>query len=271
MSQQPPPEPHGPSEPTQPMPPSPTAPQPQVPAAQQPPAPAASTTQAAQGAPPAAAGPTGAATATGAAQGPPPGGPGQPTPAGFGGPPPGRWQRATATTGRRWALAVVAAVVALVLVAVVAATGFFIGRRVAFGGNRTGFMMGQRDDGLNGNRGDRNGQGNGQNRRPLMPGMPGGRLPSLPGSGAAHGEYTVQGRTVVFQSGQVTALSSTSITLRSDDSFTQTYTITSQSRVRGMQLGAVRAGDTAFVIAAKDTREVVLLTVMGTQGSSGTS
>ena len=243
MSQQPPTTPQGPSEPTQPLPPGADAPPPVQ-----------------QGPPPAHQG------AAPAQQGPPPAaGPGQAAPAGFGAPPPSAWKRATATSGRRWALAGVAALVVLFLFAVVAIGGFLVARQVAFGGDRHGIMMGQRDRAF-GDRGPGDEGGNGQ-VRPLRPGMPGGRLPGLPGAEGAHGEYTVQGRTVVFQSGQVTAVSSSSITVRSSDDFTQTYKLTDQSRVRGMRVSDVRAGDTALVLAAKDTREVSLLTVLRAQGS----
>jgi hypothetical protein len=37
-----------------------------------------------------------------------------------------------------------------------------------------------------------------------------------------------------------------------------------------MQLGAVRVGDTALVVAPKDTREATLLTVLRAQGSGST-
>ncbi|MGZ4743019.1 MAG: hypothetical protein ACXVYS_07410 [Oryzihumus sp.] len=247
MSQQPPNPPQpGPSEPTQSLPPQPTQPLPpaQPQAAQPGPVPSA----AAAGAPP---------------QGPPPV---QPAPAGVGGRPPSAWQRATATSGRRWGLAAVAAVVAVLLLGGFAVGGFLVGRTVAFGngGGRHGVMMGPRGNGPFADRGD--GNGNDQRRR-LMPGMPGGRLPGL---GAGHGEYSAQGRTLVFQTGQVTAVSGTSITLRSTDGFSQSYTINSTTRMRGMQVAATRTGDTAFVLADKSTRVASLVALVSTQGSGST-
>src|SRR6476660_323389 len=119
MSQQPPNPPQpGPSEPTQSLPPQPTQP---LPPAQ----PYAAQPQAAQ------AGPVPSAVAAVVPpQGPPPG---QPAPFGYGGRPPSAWQRATATSGRRWGLAAVAAVLAVLLLGGFAVGGFLVGRTVAFG------------------------------------------------------------------------------------------------------------------------------------------
>jgi len=254
MSQQPPNPPQpGPSEPTQSLPPQPTQPLP--PAQPQPAQP-----QAAQ------PGPVPSAAAAGVPpQGPPPG---QPAQVGFGGPPPSAWQRATATSGRRWGLAALAAVLAVLLLGGFAVGGFLVGRTVAFGngGGRHGVMMGPRGNGPFADRGE--GNGNGQ-RHKLVPGMPGGRLPALPGLGG-HGEYSAQGRTLVFQTGQVTAVSGTSITLRSTDGFSQSYTINSTTRMRGMQVAAIRTGDTAFVLADKSTRVASLVALVSTQGSGST-
>jgi hypothetical protein len=89
---------------------------------------------------------------------------------------------------------------------------------------------------------------------------------------AMHGELVVKDRggkpvTVDVQRGSVTAVSASSITLRSDDGFTATYTITSDTRVRidekGSTTAEVRTGDTAVVTARKsgDTATAQLLVV----------
>ncbi|MGN6636379.1 MAG: hypothetical protein ACTHJ6_13110 [Oryzihumus sp.] len=219
--------------------------------------------------PPAAQpGPVPSAAAAGAPpQGPPPG---QPAAVGYGGRPPSAWQRATSTSGRRWGLAAVAAVLAVLLLGGFAVGGFLVARTVAFnhGGGRHTVMMGPRGNGPFSDRGQ--GNGNGQRHR-LVPGMPGGRLPALPNLGAGHGEYSAQGRTLVFQGGQVTAVSGTSITLRSTDGFSQTYSIDSTTRMRGMQVAAIRTGDTAFVLADKSTHVASLVALVSTQGSGSTS
>lgn len=250
MSQQPPNPPQpGSSEPTQSLPPQPTQPLP--PAQPQPAQPGPVPTAAAAGVPP---------------QGPPPA---QPAPVGVGGRPPSAWQRATATSGRRWGLAAVAAVLAVLLLGGFAVGGFLVGRTIGSttGAGPHGVMMGPRGAGPFSDRGQGNGKGQ---RHRLVPGMPGGRLPALPGLGAGHGEYTAQGRTLVFQTGQVTAVSGTSITLRSTDGFSQSYTIDSTTRMRGMQVAAIRTGDTAFVLADKSSHVASMVALVSTQGSGST-
>ena len=288
MSQQPPPPAPGSPEPTQPLPPA--GPAPQGPAqpppayqasqagpAHQPPPPAGPAYQGTpQGGPAYQGPPQGGPAYQGppqggpAYQGPPQGPPGQLAPVGFGQRPPGMWQRATSTSGRRWALAG-AAVALVILLATLAVGGLLVARTVAFGGGRHGFMLGRDERDSRVLPGP--GQGNGQLRRHMGPGAPGGRLPGIPGAGAAHGEYTVQGRTLVFQSGQVTAVSGSSITLRSSDGFTGTYKVTNQTRVRGVPVGAISNGDTALVVAAKDTSEATLVATARAagQGPGGTS
>ena len=268
MSQQPPPPASGSPEPTQALPPGQPALQgpAQSPPAHQAPQPGPAYQAPPQGGPASQAPPQGGPAYQGTPQGPP----GQPAPVGFGQRPPGMWQRATSTSGRRWAL-VGAAVALVILLAALAVGGLLIARTIAFGGARHGFTLGRDERDSRVLHGP--GQGNGRIRRHMGPGMPGGRLPGIPGAGAAHGEYTVQGRTLVFQSGQVTAVSGSSITLRSSDGFTSTYKVTSQTRVRGVPVGAISNGDTALVVAAKDTSEATLVATARAagQGPGGTS
>lgn len=82
----------------------------------------------------------------------------------------------------------------------------------------------------------------------------------LLGRRVMHGEVVAKGKdgtptTIDVQRGKVTAVSSSSITVRSDDGFTTTYAITSSTRVRINQKGATSAqisdGDTARVTARR--------------------
>ncbi len=76
-----------------------------------------------------------------------------------------------------------------------------------------------------------------------------------------HGELTLKGqdgKPVVMdvQRGQVTAVSPTSITLKSEDGFTASYTVSSDTRVRvggtKKAIGDVKVGNNAGVIAIKE-------------------
>ncbi len=74
--------------------------------------------------------------------------------------------------------------------------------------------------------------------------------------GAIHGEFVVpkQGggyQTIDTQRGKVTAVSNTSITLKSSDGFTKTYTVTSSTIVNAKRdgIGSVKVGDQAAVSA----------------------
>jgi hypothetical protein len=78
----------------------------------------------------------------------------------------------------------------------------------------------------------------------------GGRIPILHGQAVLAkpgGGY----QTVAFQRGSVTAVSAGSITVRSTDGFTQTYTINDSTIVGAHRGGisSIKAGDTASVIA----------------------
>jgi hypothetical protein len=75
-----------------------------------------------------------------------------------------------------------------------------------------------------------------------------------------HGEVTIKGKdnkpvVVDVQRGQVTAVSPTSISLKSEDGFTATYTVSSDTRVRvggeRKAIGDVRVGNNAGLIATK--------------------
>ena len=76
---------------------------------------------------------------------------------------------------------------------------------------------------------------------------------------ALHGEATLGGhqqRVVVFQRGIAGAVNATSLTLRSEDGFTATYLLNSETRVRRLRQPAtvsdIRAKDKVRVLATKD-------------------
>jgi len=149
--------------------------------------------------------------------------------------------------------------------------------RVGFLGDRqAGYFRGQDDrgsgPGLNNGRGFRNGHGQNRdgngpqfpNDMPGGPGMPGGRAQGLGGLGnmlggtALHGDVTatVNGaaQAFVFQRGEVTAVSGTSITLKSSDGFVGTYG--SYATTKANKVAPVKGGQ-AFVLA-RDSDKVAL-------------
>jgi hypothetical protein len=136
-------------------------------------------------------------------------------------------------------------------------------------------MMGQRTDGYSrGQLGQGNGRGPGgsygnpgQPGMPGAPGMRGGRglsgLGGVLGGTALHGDVTatVNGVTqpLVFQRGLVTAVSATSITLKSSDGFVGTYgrtTSTSSTTV------APVTGGQAFVLARASDKVAITIRAM---------
>lgn len=77
---------------------------------------------------------------------------------------------------------------------------------------------------------------------------------------AVHGEFVVKGKdgkyvTTAAQRGAVTAVSPTSVTVRSEDGFTATYVINVDTRIRKdgekAAIGAVKVDDTVTVLAVK--------------------
>ena len=101
---------------------------------------------------------------------------------------------------------------------------------------------------------------------PMGGGMPGLRgygggddgVPGLGLGGVQHGEFTATGsdgktRTLTFQRGEVSAASSTSVTVRSTDGFTATYKIDGSTRLNARGT-ALANGQTVVVLADKDTK-----------------
>lgn len=115
-----------------------------------------------------------------------------------------------------------------------------------------------------------------QRQQMEVPGMPGGQgqgqglggLGNLLGGTDLHGDVTgtLNGsvQALVFQRGQVTAVSDTSITLKSADGFTGTYVRNATSRSRGAE--PVKGGQ-AFVLARSSDK--VAITVMATPDLAG--
>jgi len=109
----------------------------------------------------------------------------------------------------------------------------------------------------------------GQNDRDL-PGQPGGRAQGLGGLGglgnllgatALHGQVTANAagsvQTLLFQRGEVTAFSGTSVTLKSSDGFTGTYGLDASTKARGASLAK---GEQALVLA-RASDKVAITTV----------
>ena len=178
-------------------------------------------------------------------------------------------------SGRNWTTIGLIAGAAAVGVILVAGAGFALGSKASdndFDGR--GGQMGFRGDddgdrkGDGDQDGDRGGPGfappgqQGQQGRPGgMGGMAGGVRPgALAGGSALHGEVIVPNSdgtftTVLVQRGEVTAVSATSVTVKSADGFTQAYAVAADSQIRvdGRvgAIGDVQAGDAVGVRATK--------------------
>jgi len=159
--------------------------------------------------------------------------------------------------------------------------------RVSFLGERqAGFSRGQdprNGPGLNNGKGFRNGpgqngDGNGpqfRNDMPGGPGMPGGRAQGLGGLGnllggaALHGDVTatVNGvaQSLVFQSGEVTAVSGTSITLKSSDGFLGTYG--NNATTKANKVAPVKGGQAVVLARASDKVALRILAMPAAVGS----
>jgi hypothetical protein len=180
------------------------------------------------------------------------------------------WRQATSTTGGKIATAVAIALAALLglgacTAAVVALTydrGEDLIERVGNNGNGNGWGRGGNPD-----RGDddterrlpgpprpngNNGNGNGMGQ--LGPGLLGD---------VDHGEFTTTGSdgkpvTMTVQRGEVTSVSDTSLAVTSDDDFSATYVLNSDTRMsRGAS--ALQKGDTVAVLARKADKVAVVV------------
>ncbi len=211
--------------------------------------------------------------------------------------PPGTnvWHQATSTPGRRLALGLSAAAVAILMILGIGVAGLLVLRnsdRVGLLGSREGGQF-LRQDGpgngkgngkSNGNRkgfGDDRGPGADDGDRGNLPGLPGmprgrdqglGGLGALLGGTALHGEVTatVNGtaQAVVFQRGEVTAVSDTSVTLKSSDGFAGTYGRNAATRSRG---AALVKGGQAFVLARASDKVAITTLALPPAAGSGSS
>lgn len=194
------------------------------------------------------------------------------------------WQRATSTRGARWGLGIAAVGLVGLMILGIGIAGIAVLRhqdRVSLLGERqAGFSRGQDPrDGPGPNNGRGFGHGHGQNRdgngpqfpndMPGGPGMPGGRAQGLGGLGnllggaALHGDVTatVKGvaQALVFQSGEVTAVSGTSITLKSSDGFVGTYGRNATTKAN--RVAPVKGGQ-AFVLAPASDKVALRILAM---------
>ncbi|MEP7192807.1 MAG: hypothetical protein ABI903_08065 [Actinomycetota bacterium] len=192
------------------------------------------------------------------------------------------WRQATSTRGGRWAIALVASAVVFLMLLGVGVAGLLLLRnhdRFDMVGHRQGgFSRGQLGPGSGRDDGGNNG------RNPLKPGVPQapglrgggaqglGGLGGVLGGGALHGNMTttVNGsvQALVFQRGQVTALSSTSITLKSSDGFVGTYgRADSTTSLRGAPV----TGGQAFVLARASDKVAITIFSVPVNGGVGPS
>jgi len=190
------------------------------------------------------------------------------------------WRRATSTHGGRWAIAIVAGALIFLMFLGLGVAGLLVLR------NHDRFsMMGQRQGGFSrGQLGQGNGRDDGGNgRNPSQPGTPGapglrggaqglGGFGGVLGGGALHGNVTatVNGsvQALVFQRGQVTAVSATSITLKSSDGFTGTYGRTASTN---SLMAAPVTGGQAFVLAQASDKVAITIMSVPAKGGVGPS
>lgn len=176
------------------------------------------------------------------------------------------WHRATSTTGRRWAIGIAAVLLGALMFLGVGLAGFLVLR------NHDRFALTGRQQGAysRGQFGRGNGRGSGGNNGSGMPGARGlrgaqglGGLGGLMGAAALHGDVTatVNGSTqpLVFQRGQVSAVSATSITLKSSDGFVGTYGRAASTNSR---TAAPVTGGQAFVLARAGDKVAITIIAM---------
>jgi len=198
-------------------------------------------------------------------------------------PRPNAWSRATSTRGGRWGLAIAAGALVCLMILGIGVAGFLVLRnhdRVDLLGNRQDRQFLRQDGPGNGQgpwangKQDRKAQKQQQRDQMEVPGMPGGRGLGLGGLGnvlggtALHGSVTttVNGavQALLFQRGEVTAVSGTSITLKSSDGFTGTYGRNTETVTRGVT--PVKGGQAIVLARASDK---VAITIMAMPDMSG--
>jgi hypothetical protein len=167
---------------------------------------------------------------------------------------PGLWRQATSTTGGLVATVVALVLTGLLLLGVVGAGILGVTRylhRAADGGVASVREHRQWS-------GDWDGMGPGERGDGMMRGY--GLLQRL--GGLEHGEFTVTGAdgtalVLTVQRGAVTSASATSVAVKSDDGFAQTYALTSTTRVARGSAADLKAGAEVVVLARKQGRVAV--------------
>lgn len=182
---------------------------------------------------------------------------------------PNVWRQATSTRGGRWAVGVAAAALAILMILGIGVAGFAALRFH----DRFNLLANRTDSSIRG-LGNGPGPGAGGNQRRLrgMPGMPGspggpargpGGLGMGLGGSALHGSVTatINGsvQALVFQRGEVTAVSATSISLKSSDGFLGTYGRTAATVSR--RAAPVKGGQ-AFVLARASDKVAITTSSM---------
>ena len=179
------------------------------------------------------------------------------------------WREATATTGAR-----VATIAALGLVTLLVLSGLVGGAIALAGGHDDGPRRIAMDPvTATCPRTARPLEAADQQQRPGPGTLP--RLGDLRGLGALggslHGEVTADGGTVyLFQRGEVTKSSATSVTVKSSDGFTATYAVSDDTRVAGPN-DVPAVGSDVLVVAKKEGSAAVrILALREGQGRSRT-
>ena len=197
------------------------------------------------------------------------------------------WNDAVSTTGGKAAVVVAAASLGLVVLLLAGLAAAGLARH--FGDERRGPWSsdarqmpgpGQMDPGQGQGKGQR-GPGTpgqlppGQDRRGAgdLPGM--GMGLGMGAGGALHGEAVIPGdggtatRAVLFQRGQVTAVTADKLTVRSTDGFSATYTIGADSRDRlAKKVSTLATGDEVTVVATKADATTIRILRTGRTGTS---
>lgn len=191
---------------------------------------------------------------------------------------PGLWRQATATTGARIATGVALALTGLLLLGVLGA-GVLTAARV---GDRLGDRFGDRGGPVAGPWEDRRGPGDqlpgpreqGKHGRGEGQGPGKGRGQGDGGLGAPgmlqrfgvlqYGEITVTDRegetaALLVQRGEVTAASATSLSVRSEGGFSQTYVLNGDTETRGRATSELEEGEEVYVVATKEDRAALLV------------
>jgi len=197
------------------------------------------------------------------------------------------WRQATSTSGGRWAIGVAAGALALLMLLGIGAAGLLVFRthdRLDMSGQMQGYH--HRDQGGQGrDRGPDTRDGD-RPRNPGMPGAPGqdggkgdaragglGGLGGLLGGTALHGTVTttVNGavQAVLFQRGEVTAVSATSITLKSSDGFAATYGRTAATT--SVRAAPVKGGQALVLARASDKVATTVVSTPARAGAAPTS